>query len=81
MGVEGFGIGAVQRRQQANLAQARDGAPPIVVAEVDERIGQSGNRRLLSKRLKAVAARRAVEQADKMEDRKQVGCPASHSLS
>ena len=39
--------------------------------EVDERVGQPGNRRLGPQRLEAIAARRAVEQADEMEDGEQ----------
>ena len=71
MGVERFGIGRVDRRQQPRLAQARDGAPPLVVAEADERVGQAGNRGPGAQRLEAVAARGAVEQADAMEDGEQ----------
>ena len=71
MSVERFRIGRVGRRQQPRLAQPRDGAPPLVVAEVDDRISQPGNRGPRAQRLEAVAARRAVEQADAMEDGEQ----------
>ncbi len=71
MGVERFGIGRIDWREQPRLAQPREGAPPLLVAQIDDRIGQSGNRRLGAQRAHAVAARRAVEQADAMEYREQ----------
>ncbi len=71
MGVERIGVGRIDRRQQPHLAQARDSAPPLRVAEIDQRIGQARNRRLAAQRFKAVAARGAIEQADAMEDGEQ----------
>ena len=75
MGVERFGIGRINRRQQPRLAQPRDGAPPLVFAQINDRVGQSANRRLGAQRPEAIAARRAVEQADAMEDGEQGRLP------
>ena len=64
MGVERLGLGGVGRREQAHFAQPRDGAPPCVVAEVDDRIGEPWDRRLGAQRHETIAARWPVEQAD-----------------
>ena len=71
MGVDRFRIARVARCQQPHLAQPGDRAPPLLVAELDERISQPWNRRVGSKSRKALAARRAIEQPDAMEDRLQ----------
>ena len=68
MGVERLRVKFVDGREQAHFAQPHDGAPPLVVAEVDERIGQPRNRRFGPQGLEAIAARRTVEQADAMKD-------------
>lgn len=52
-------------------SQARDGAPPLVVAEADERVGQFGNGEPGAQRCEAVAARGSIEQAAAMEDGEQ----------
>src|SRR4051794_15878012 len=68
MGVERFRIGWICWRQQPHLHQPCNGAPPLLIAQINKRVGQSGNRWLRAERLKAVTTRRAVEQADGMED-------------
>ena len=71
MGVERIGTGWIDRRQQPHVAQAFDGAPPLLLGEVSERVGQARNRRLATQRLQTIAARGPVEQADAMEDGEQ----------
>ena len=51
--------------------QAFDIAPPLVVAEIDEPIGQSTDRGLGAERRETITARWAVEQADAMENGEQ----------
>lgn len=71
LGVERFRVGWVQRRRQPDFAQPRDGAPPLLIAEANECIGQAPDRGLSAQRLEAVAGRWTVEQPDAMEDGEQ----------
>ena len=58
VGVERIGTGWIDRRQQPHVAQAFDGATPLLLGEVSERVGQSRYRRFDARRPESAAQTR-----------------------
>src|SRR6476619_2636225 len=71
MSVERVGRERVFRIEQPDIAQARNGATPRSIIEVDDRVGEAVDDRLRSERVDPGGARRPIEQADHLHDREQ----------
>ena len=71
MRVDGVRIGWIDWRQESGYAQPHDSTPPLLIPKANQPVGQATDRGLGAQRLEAVAARRAVKQADATEDREQ----------